>query len=81
MLMPPDPPASLDELLDSVTAPIYQRLRTAVELGRWENGERLTVAQLEHCLQLTIAYESRHLETTQRTGYIPPAAGKKPCPK
>jgi len=61
---------SLAALIDSITPEIHVNLKTAVETGRWPNGERLTQKQLEHSLQAIIAYEARHLSAAQRTGYI-----------
>lgn len=61
---------SLAVLIDSITPEIHVNLKTAVETGRWPNGERLTQKQLEHSLQAIIAYEARHLSAEQRTGYI-----------
>jgi uncharacterized protein len=61
---------SIDELIELMTPEIHSNLKTAVELGRWANGERLSTAQTEYCLQAIIAYEQQHLPETQRTAYI-----------
>ena len=50
----------------------YQALKGALELGKWPNGERLSAAQKELCMETIISYEARHLPEDQRTGYIPP---------
>lgn len=65
-----DKPQSFDQLLAAVTPEIHQQLRTAIELGKWPNGDRLTEAQREDSLQLVIAWEARHLPETERVGYI-----------
>lgn len=49
---------------------VHMNLKTAVELGRWPDGRKLTSEQLEYCLQAIIAYEERHLPEEQRVGYI-----------
>ncbi|HFB64159.1 MAG TPA: DUF1315 family protein [Aeromonadales bacterium] len=49
-----------DKLIMSLTPEIYQQLKKAVELGKWENGDKLTSSQLESALQATIAYRARH---------------------
>ena len=56
---------SLQTLIDSITPEIHENLKTAVEIGRWANGDRLTPEQLEHSLQAIIAYEARHLSEEQ----------------
>lgn len=63
-------PASWQALLASMTPEIHQRLKTAVELGRWPNGERLTAEQLELSLQAVIAWDQQHLPETERVAYI-----------
>jgi uncharacterized protein YeaC (DUF1315 family) len=57
-------------LIDSITPEIHERLRRAVEIGRWPDGTRLTHEQKELTLQAVIAYEARHLDETERVGYI-----------
>lgn len=58
------------ELIDSITPEIHERLRRAVEIGRWPDGTRLSPEQTELTLQALIAYESRHLQENERVGYI-----------
>ena len=60
------------ELLNSIDSEIYQRLKTAVELGRWPDGRQLTKEQQALTLQAIIAYERKHLPPEQHSGYIAP---------
>jgi hypothetical protein len=64
----PQKPASLSQLIDGIDEAIYQRLKTAVELGKWEDGSRLSQQQLESCMQAIILYEAKNLPEDQRTG-------------
>lgn len=50
----------LDEMLAAMTPEIYQRLATAVELGKWPDGVALTPEQKENSLQLVMLWQSRH---------------------
>jgi uncharacterized protein len=59
------------QLLDSITPDIYERFKTAVELGKWPDTRPLSEEQKELCMQAIIAYEQRVPEE-QRTGYVPP---------
>ncbi len=59
-----------EQLIQSIDADIYQRLKTAVEIGKWPSGEALTPEQRELSMQAVIVYENRHLEPGERTGYI-----------
>ena len=36
---------NLDEMINSMTPEVYQRLSTAVELGKWPDGVALTAEQ------------------------------------
>ncbi|GLS28149.1 YeaC family protein [Marinibactrum halimedae] len=60
------------QLLESIDPTIYQNLKRAVELGKWPNGQVLSQAQRETCMQAIIAYEMKHLSPEARTGYVPP---------
>lgn len=66
----PEKPGSYAELLAQLSPEIYQRLLSAVELGKWENGERLSPEQLEHCMQAIIVWDHRNLPETERVAYI-----------
>ena len=70
-------PASLQDLLSSITPELHQKLKRAVELGRWENGERLTPEQVELCLQAVIAYDEMHLRPEEKVGFIDRSKVKK----
>jgi len=67
-------PESIDELIDGITPEIYQNLRSAIELGKWETGEPLSDEQKEYCMQAIIAYEHRHVPVERRTGFMNPQA-------
>ncbi|MCB1671697.1 MAG: DUF1315 family protein [Gammaproteobacteria bacterium] len=65
-------PDSLAALLEGITPEIYTRLKNAVEIGKWDNGQVLSRQQVEYCLQALIAYEHRNVPVDQRTGFIDP---------
>jgi len=50
----------VDGLMANVTPEIYQRLKTAVELGKWPDGVALTVEQRDNCLQVVMLWQARH---------------------
>ncbi|HEY9032322.1 MAG TPA: DUF1315 family protein [Pseudomonadales bacterium] len=58
-------------LIDRLDPAIYQRLKTAVETGKWPDGRRLSEEQRALSLQAVIAYEIEHdFPEQQRTGYV-----------
>lgn len=63
---------NFDELILSITPDIYERLKRAVELGKWDNNQPLKPEQREHILQAIIAYDQKHKEPQERVGYIAP---------
>ncbi len=62
--------SSFLEAVENITPEIYQNLKSAVELGKWEDGRRLTPEQRELCLQAMIAWEAKNLPEHERTGYM-----------
>lgn len=75
----PIKPDTVNRLLETITPDIYSRLKTAVEIGKWETGDKLSIAQIENAMQLIIAYESRYLSVSERVGYLATAKKKPPC--
>lgn len=51
---------NLDDLISSMTPKVYQRLATAVELGKWPDGVALTPEQKENSLQLVMMWQMRN---------------------
>jgi uncharacterized protein len=59
-----------EAVLAALTPDIVDRLRTAVELGKWPNGDRLTAEQRATSMQAVLIWEAKHLPENQRVGYI-----------
>lgn len=59
-----------DETIRSMPRHQYDALKTAIELGKWVNGEKLTIEQRENAMQAVIAYGIMHLSEEERVGYI-----------
>ncbi|MHA8114192.1 YeaC family protein [Kosakonia cowanii] len=51
---------NIDEIVSNMTPEIYQRLATAVELGKWPDGVSLTPEQKENSLQLVMLWQARN---------------------
>ncbi|TXS92788.1 DUF1315 family protein [Parahaliea maris] len=58
------------QLIESLTPEVYDKLKLAVELGKWPDGRRLSREQRQECLQALIAWGERNLPQEQRVGYI-----------
>jgi len=61
---------NIKQLLDSITPDIYQRLKRAVEIGKWPDGSVLTDEQKALSMQAVIAYEASFPDD-QKTGFVP----------
>ncbi len=59
-----------DRLVGSLTPDVYERLKRAVETGRWPDGREVTAVQREHCLTAIIAWGERNLPPQERVGFI-----------
>ena len=55
----------IEQIIDSMTPEVYQRLATAVELGKWPDGVALTPEQKENSLQLVMLWQSRNNRDAQ----------------
>ena len=64
--IPFDKPESIDALVEAMTPTIYENLKTAVELGKWGDGARLSTEQVKFCLQAIILYETKNLPESER---------------
>ncbi|RUO36474.1 YeaC family protein [Aliidiomarina sanyensis] len=53
-----------DDVLRAVSPEIYERMKEAVETGRWPDGNRLTPAQLENAMEIVMVYQARRLNQT-----------------
>lgn len=62
--------SSFIEAIENITPEIYENLKTAVELGKWSDGRKLTPEQKEICLGAMIAWEIQNLPEEERTGYM-----------
>lgn len=58
-------------ILASLTPEIVDKFRRAIELGKWDNGDKLTKDQLQTCMQAVLVWEYEHLPVDERTGYLP----------
>ncbi|MEB4673901.1 YeaC family protein [Enterobacteriaceae bacterium G50] len=56
---------SIEQIIDNMTPDVYQRLMTAVELGKWPDGVALTPEQKENCLQLVMLWQARYNSDAQ----------------
>ncbi|WP_275555847.1 DUF1315 family protein [Mixta sp. Marseille-Q2659] len=52
--------SELNAMVEAMTPDIYQRLVTAVEIGKWPDGVALTEEQKENCMQLVMLWQARH---------------------
>ncbi len=59
-----------DQLLAQMTPEIYQRLKQAVELGKWPDGRQLSQEQKDTCMQAVLHYQAMHLPSEEHSGFI-----------
>lgn len=50
-------------VVDSMSMEMYLRLKTAAETGKWPEGTPVDQAQCDSALQLSMAYQARHLNS------------------
>ncbi|MCC5855087.1 MAG: DUF1315 family protein [Idiomarina sp.] len=54
-----------DDVLRAMSPEIYERMREAVETGRWPDGQKLTDAQRENAMQLVMLYQAKRLDQSE----------------
>lgn len=59
-----------EELINAMTPQMHSALKTAIELGKWPDGRRLTDEQKDICMRAVIQYDHKHMNSDQRVGYI-----------
>lgn len=59
-----------NSLIDSITPETYEKLKRALELGKWADGARLSSEQREQVMQAIIAYGESNLSAEERVGFI-----------
>ncbi|MCL1112761.1 MULTISPECIES: YeaC family protein [Shewanella] len=54
----------INKVIDEMPDEVYQRLLSATELGKWDDGTVLTEQQRESTLQVVMLYQARKLNQT-----------------
>ncbi|MCG9730787.1 DUF1315 family protein [Shewanella sp. Isolate13] len=54
----------INKVIDEMPDEVYQRLLSAVELGKWEDGTVLTPEQRASTQQVVMLYQARRLKQT-----------------
>ncbi|MCC4265591.1 YeaC family protein [Oceanimonas baumannii] len=52
--------SSFQQAIAAMPREVYERLKTAVELGKWPDGSVLTQEQKENSMQAVLAWQSMH---------------------
>lgn len=53
------------QLVDTMSEDMYLRLKCAAETGKWPDGTRVEKEQQLSAVQITMAYQSKHLDSDQ----------------
>ncbi|MGL5286747.1 hypothetical protein SAMN05880558_10318 [Aeromonas sp. RU39B] len=56
---------SFQQVIATMPEEVYQRLRTAVELGKWPDGKALSEEQKATSLQAVMAWQALHLDNPE----------------
>jgi uncharacterized protein YeaC (DUF1315 family) len=58
------------QMIRELSPQMVARLKRALELGKWPDGQSLNTAQREDTMQAVIAWDAMHLPEGQRVGHI-----------
>ncbi|MDC8830879.1 YeaC family protein [Alteromonas gilva] len=56
---------NVEQILAAMTPEVYERLRLAVETGKWPDGNPLNEEQKENCLQAVLLYQAKVAHSTE----------------
>ncbi|SUD90444.1 YeaC family protein [Psychrobacter phenylpyruvicus] len=59
-----------EDVLAAMTPELVASFRTAIEIGKWPDGNKLTTEQRETCMQAVMIWEHENLPPQERVGYI-----------
>lgn len=57
-------------ILTALTPEVVDKFRTAIEIGKWEDGRKLTDEQRQTCMQAVLVWEHEFVPVEERTGFI-----------
>lgn len=61
----------MQKVLEKMDFEIYENLKKALALGRWEDGKKLSREQKENTMQLIILFElEKNIDLDKRVGFI-----------
>ena len=55
------------QLIDTMSPEIYQKLKRSLEVGKWPDGKPLTAGQRHQTMQAIIAWGENHLPENERS--------------
>ena len=58
------------DVAKNLDLPTYEKLKTAVEIGKWPTGQSLTQEQKTICMEAVMTYEAANFSEDKRTGYM-----------
>ncbi len=47
-------------VVKNLSQDVIEKLNTAIEIGRWENGEKLSAQQIEVAMQAVMYWQAKH---------------------
>ena len=59
-----------NQLVAQLTPEVYERLKSAIELGKWPDGRKLTEEQKTSCMEAVLRYQALNLPPEEHSGFI-----------
>ena len=54
----------------SLTPHMIEKIKTAIELGKWENGDKMTEMQLESAMQAVMLWEAQNKGNSRNEPFV-----------
>lgn len=64
------------EKVSNLNSDVIEKMKTAIELGRWGNGDKLTPQQTESAMQAVMLWEAKHKGNDDAEPFVVGASGE-----
>ena len=72
---------SYSNSIENLNEDIIDKLKLAIEIGRWENGDKLTPEQIESSMQAVMLWQAKNIGNKTGEPFLVTQEGKLPVGK
>jgi uncharacterized protein len=58
------------QAVSNLNLDVINKLRKAIEIGRWESGDKVTPEQLDSAMQAVMFWQSKHMDNSESEPFV-----------